>query len=152
MLLLPARPDLSFVIKELARGNSRPTISSVQNLKRCLKYIQGTKNHVFEVGRVSETKGQEESKITIWADSNWAAPRSTSGWIISWNDCILQTASKTQPSPALSSAEAEIVAGCEAAKEGRFAANLLGEIEDKKIELELRCDASAAVAFARDLG
>ena len=57
--------------------------------------------------------------MTVWSDSNWAAPRSTSGWTIVWNGCILQMASKTRSTPALSSAEAEIVAGCEAAKEGR---------------------------------
>ena len=104
------------------------------------------------VGKVKESKQQEEAKVIVWSDSNWAAPKSTSGWLISWNGCTLQTAAKTQSSPALSSAEAEIIAGCEAAKEGRFAANLLAEIDGREVELELQCDASSAIAFAQRPG
>ncbi len=61
---------------------------------------------------------------------------------------ILVTTSKTQTTTALSSAEAEIIAGTEAAKEGRFAANLLSELEGHQIDLVLFCDASAAIGFA----
>ena len=41
--LLPVRPDMSYTIKELSRDNSKPSERSVHGLKRCLKYVQGTK-------------------------------------------------------------------------------------------------------------
>ena len=52
-----------------------------------------------------------------FSDANWATSHSTSGWLIRWMNAAVFFASKKQKSVALSSAEAEIVALSEAAKE-----------------------------------
>ena len=119
----------------------------IKRLKRCLRYVNGTKNCVFIVGD-QKRKTNNDDEVLVWSDSNWMSPKSTSGWMVCWNGMTLMTASKTQSTTALSSAEAEIIAGTEAAKEGRYAANLLSELEGHEVGLVLFCDASAAIGFA----
>ena len=65
---------------------------------------------------------------------------------------MLATASRTQATPALSSCEAEIIAANEASKEGVCLKNLLNQIGGKVEMIELKCDASAAVAFGNRTG
>ena len=65
---------------------------------------------------------------------------------------ILMSTSRTQPVPALSSAEAEIIAANDAGKEGIFLQNVLREATRKEVQIELYCDASAAICFAKRQG
>ena len=118
-------------------------------LKRCIKWLKGTAKSYYSINAVTE---EENGKLVLWTDSNWAAPRSTSGWKILWGGTTLQTASRTQATSALSSAEAEIIAANEGAEEAVFLQNVLQELEGRSIVIELRCDASACVAFCRRIG
>ena len=52
-----------------------------------------------------------------YSDSDWAVKHSTSGWVFVLNQAAISWGSKKQKSVALSSCEAEIVAGSEAAKD-----------------------------------
>ena len=81
---------MNHTIKELSLDNSKQSEKSVQKLKRCLKYTQGTKNYFFVVGEVKEEEREEEHEvIEVWSDSNWAAQGNISGWVISWPGCVL---------------------------------------------------------------
>ena len=62
------------------------------------------------------------------------------------------TASKIQTTPALSSAEAEIIAASEAGKEAVYLKNIIDEIQEKPAMINIKCDASAAVSFANRVG
>jgi hypothetical protein len=80
------------------------------------------------------------------------APKSTSGLKITWGGVTLECGSRTQPVPALSSAEAEIIASNDAGKEAVYLKHLLDQIEEKPVEIDVKCDASAAVAFSDRMG
>ena len=70
---------------------------AIEGLNEALEAIKSVRDVIR-----TELKQEEEAKVIVCSDSNWAAPKSTSGWLISWNNCTLQTAAKTQSSPALS--------------------------------------------------
>ena len=148
--MVAARPDVAYAIKELSRKCSRPTQLDVIGLKRCLKYLSGTKGYVFNL-TCEDAKGRTKA-LEVHTDSNWSYPKSTSGCHIVWNGTILMTTSRTQSVPALSSAEAEIIAANDAGKEGIFLQNVLEEATGQKIQIELYCDASAAICFAKRQG
>lgn len=106
MWMIPLRPDAAFTIKELARAASKPKPAHITALRRLLKYLRGAGGDVLEITGFKE----EVSKgLTVYVDADWKAPRSTSGAVFLWNGVLIETGSKTQPVPALSSAEAEII-------------------------------------------
>eukprot|EP00965_Chrysotila_dentata_P179354 5922885-Pleurochrysis_carterae.AAC.1 len=55
--------------------------------------------------------------VSGFSDSDWATRHSTSGYVFIYNQAAISWASKKQPSDALSSCEAEIIAASEATKE-----------------------------------
>ena len=62
------------------------------------------------------------------SDSDWAVKHSTTGYVFSLGSACISWASKKQPTVALSSCEAEIMAGTEAAKEAVYLSNFLQEL------------------------
>ena len=67
------------------------------------------------------------------ADSSWEVRHSTSGYTFQMNRCTISWASKKQPTIALSSCEAEVVAAIEAAKEAVYLDNLLKSSGTSKV-------------------
>jgi hypothetical protein len=154
MWLISVRPDLSYAIKELSRHSLAPTPIRVLAVKRCLKHLKGTARQVYNLSSASSrddgysTSADSSHVLVVWTDSNWASPKSTSGSKIVWNGATLECSSPTQPVPALSTAEAEIIASNEAV----LIQHLLDQIQKGPTHIEVRCDASAAVAFSNRLG
>ena len=62
------------------------------------------------------------------SDSDWAKTKSTSGWIVMWQRAAIAWGSKQQPTIALSSCEAEIVASTKAAADTLFFRRFLTEL------------------------
>eukprot|EP00965_Chrysotila_dentata_P075445 2491522-Pleurochrysis_carterae.AAC.1 len=63
-----------------------------------------------------------------FADSDWATRHSTSSYVFIYGQAAVSWASKKQPTVALSSCEAEIVAASEAAKEAIYLRSLFAEL------------------------
>eukprot|EP00965_Chrysotila_dentata_P038395 1275760-Pleurochrysis_carterae.AAC.1 len=63
-----------------------------------------------------------------FSDSDWATRHSTSGYVFLYGQAAVSWASKKQPTVALSSCEAEIVAASEAAKEAVYLRALFNEL------------------------
>ena len=83
------------------------------------------------------------------SDSDWGVKHSTTGWVYMYNSACISWGSKKQPSVALSSCEAEIMAGSEAAKEGLYLSNFLEELSLKgKEPIDLSLDNQSAIAIA----
>ena len=61
-------------------------------------------------------------------DSDWAVRHSTTGFVFSFGSACISWASKKQPSVALSSCEAELMAASESAKEAIYLSNFLKEL------------------------
>jgi len=144
--LLPARPILAYSIKELARAVTDPKVHHIVGLKRVLRYLLRTKLCTLVL------KCDKEAGLQIWTDSDWRAPRSTSGAVYRWNGVLLEASSKTQCVPALSSGEAELIALNESGKEGRYLQQILEEIEDHPVPITLFCDSNAAIGSAKRMG
>ena len=81
--------------------------------------MRRTSSFVY-LGRTSELGlryERSDTRLYGMSDSDWAARHSTSGFLFVLNQATISWSSKRQPTVALSSCEAEIVAGSEAAKE-----------------------------------
>jgi hypothetical protein len=153
MWLMSWRPEMNFTTNKLSRKSAGPNVGDMQKLKRCLRFLRGHDFVTFDLTNFGNRNGcNEDDRIYVWVDSDWSAPRSTSGWVIVWKGTVMQTSTKTQATPAQSSAEAEVVAANEAAKEAVWLLNILEELEERKHKIVLFCDASAAVSFMKRKG
>ena len=85
-------------------------------------------------------------------DASWSLD-STSGGIISWLNCCLKAFSRKQATTALSSAEAELMALTEGAKEAIYIGLLVEQLmegvegEVGTYPIEALCDSQSAIAY-----
>ena len=74
---------------------------------------------------------QDQPQIKVHVDANWAgcskSRRSTTGYVIYFQDNVVHSASKTQNSVALSSAESELYGVCSGVTEAIHLRNVLIE-------------------------
>eukprot|EP00919_Chromeraceae_sp_WS-2016_P030095 GHVR01071427.1.p1 GENE.GHVR01071427.1~~GHVR01071427.1.p1 ORF type:complete len:252 (+),score=48.31 GHVR01071427.1:994-1749(+) len=139
-----SRPDVCYPVKELARAVSEPTTDDELKMKRMLKYWLTTRNYVQ---KLEIEKDAAEDKIDVVVDASWAneaGRRSTSGGVIRLHGFPLTWWSKTQPTVAQSTCEAELIALNLGGTEGRLAQNFPSELEIK-VGIELRSDSTSAV-------
>ena len=115
------RPDIAFASGMLCRAMSRPTPELYACALRVLGYLYRTRHLGLRYSRVS-------SPLSGMTDSDWAVKHSTSGFVFSMGSACISWGSKKQPTVALSSCEAEIMAGTEAAKEAIYLGNFLEEL------------------------
>lgn len=144
------RPDLSYVIKELARRVQRPSEEDWTALKRVLHYIKGTMFAELHL----KTNSEAPTGIHVITDANWAAPldgRSTTGLSVWWDGFLLSHKSRTQSTVAQSTCESELLALGAGVMEGRFAQTIADEL-GKQLTLEAFCDSSSAVAITARRG
>ena len=95
--------------------------------KRVLRYLKGTIEHGLEY----HGSNQEPNVLVGFSDSDWGNEvqrRSTTGYIFKMNGAAISWKSQRQETVALSTAEAEYMALCTAAKEAMFLRSILHEI------------------------
>ena len=144
------RPDVAFATKELCREFSVPNRNSFAKLKRLVRYLVGTQRLVYEF------KAQPlPVHVDVFTDTDFAGcketRRSTSGGVIMLGGHTVRHWSRTQPTIALSSGEAElggIGAGIAEALGFQSLARDLGWT----YEIRVHSDASAAIGIARRRG
>ncbi|KAE8999256.1 hypothetical protein PR002_g18510 [Phytophthora rubi] len=146
------RPDLAYALGQLSRFVSKPTTKHVGALKRVLRYLVGT----TEYG-IRYLKGPADGNAAIvlqgFCDSDWASDsetrKSTSGFVFTLASGAIAWMSRRQPIIALSTAEAEYVAACEATMEATAEGNILTEIlAHHTIKPVIGIDSSAAHVMA----
>ena len=115
------RPDIAFSTGMLCRAMGRPTPELLERSKRVLGYLYRTRH----IGLRYEAS---KSHLEGFSDSDWGVKHSTSGHVFRLGSATISWASKKQPSVALSSCEAEIMAGSEAAKEAIYLSSFLNEL------------------------
>ncbi len=123
---MPERPDCSYVIKELARHVAHPTAQDWASLKRVLRYISGTTSAELQL---SADKSAQD--IQCYVDASWASDvlcKGTSAGLLYVNGFLCNHWSRTQPTIALSSCEAEIIALNVGGVESLYVKTLLEEI------------------------
>ena len=149
---------MQFSAKEICRGMSKPKPSDFRKLKKLARFLVGMR----EVRWNYEWQSEEESGVMrIMVDSDWAGctatRRSTSGGAIIAGKHTLKTWATTQPTVALSSAEAEYYALVDGAARGLAIKNTVNELGAKMqtpimTNVMLGTDSSSAKSFASRRG
>ena len=138
------RPDVAYLVKELARKTQHPTQVFVWSVKRVIRHVKGTLNSWFEM-EIDES--EPEWSIKAYSDSSWGSEedrKSTSGGLLQIQGFTLLTWSRTQPVITLSSCEAELLACNQAALEAILVQHLLRELQ-LIADIVVYCDNSGTI-------
>ena len=136
------RPDIALSTGLLCRAMGRPTPELFDAALRVLGYLYRNRHLGL---RYEASKGSLEG----FSDSDWAVKHSTSGFTFHIGSATVSWSSKKQTSVALSSCEAEIVAGSEAAKEAIYLSSFLRELGlDMSEPPPLKLDNKSAIDLA----
>ena len=136
------RPDVAYSVGMLCRAMAKPTPELMAAAQRVLMYLYRTR----ELGLRYEC---DKSDIFGMTDSDWAVKHSTSGFVFKFCQAAISWASKKQPTVALSSCEAEIMAASEATKEAVYLSRLGQELGvSDGSPLSLHCDNRSATDVA----
>ena len=153
MFILSARPDMAYAVKEAARNMSQPTEKHEVSLKRCLRYLKGSREDTFRL-TWREDDADDLQVLRVTADANWGAKpdrRSTSGIIVWWKGIPLMFSSRTQATISLSTAEAELAALTSGVADAMLVKSMLSEL-GVEVKLKACSDSSSALAIASRLG
>lgn len=125
-LMLGSRPDLAYAINKLAQYSSKPTQRHWKGVKRIIRFVKRTAYTALVLGH-RDTCG--ERTITGYFDAAYMDDttdrHSTMGYIFFYLGCPISWSSKKQHTIALSTTEAEYLAGTEATKESMWIAAFL---------------------------
>ena len=107
---IPIRPDVAYSVKELARALAHPLKEDLIKLKTLLRYMKSTSDYRFVLQPDVKLSGTSDQNmdLDVFVDSDWAGcpntRKSTSGFLILFLGCPIAFGSRTQQTPALSSA------------------------------------------------
>ena len=143
------RPDISACVGILCRFSANPTKLNWVQLKRILRYLNGTINFALRIGESSETK------LRAFSDSDWARDRvdrkSTTGVLLRLSASTLCWKTAKQNSVALSTTEAEHIALSEATKLVIWMRRLLAELGcHQKDGTEISEDNQGAIVWSTE--
>ncbi|KAK2372557.1 putative mitochondrial protein [Trifolium repens] len=150
--LCQSRPDISYAVGYISRFMSKPLKSHFLAAKRILRYINGTVHYgvLFPY-----SSNRETLELVGFSDADWCGDKierkSTSGYLFKFQGAPVSRCSKKQSVIALSSCEAEYVAGSLASCQANWLQSLLSEmgiIEDITVVLNL--DNKSAINLAKN--
>lgn len=149
--LLHTRPDLSYAVGVLSRYMQSPKESHGNAMKHCLRYLKGTTSY----GLTFEKTGQRASRLIGYSDSSHNVDpddgRSTTGHIFYFGTSPITWCSQKQDTVALSSCEAEFMAGTEAARQAIWLQDLLYEVIGvSSTKTVIRIDNRSAIALTKN--
>lgn len=145
-----SRPDISFAVNRLARKVANPTESDWKQVKHLLRYLSGTVNLGIKYAR----KGS--CAITSYSDSDYAGDtdtsKSTTGFVILFNNAVFHWKTQLQRHVTLSSTEAEVIALCSLSKELSWINRMSQElriVQEEKVVI--KCDNQSALRIAQSV-
>ena len=126
-LTVCTRPDISFAVNLCARNVETPTENNKKAITKILRYLKTTMNHGLLYQKCVKNLG-----FVVHSDSDFATDRkdskSTTGYVISLNNCVITWKTTKQKAVSTSTVEAEYIAACAAVKEVIWLNHLLTEI------------------------
>ncbi len=150
-LMLGTRPDIAYTVAALGRHAANPGVEHQHALDRLFRYLRGTSNYklVYQHG---VTDGDD---LVGYVDADWGSDvndhKSTSGYVFKLAGGAISWSSKKQGCVALSSTEAEYVAGAHAAKEAIWLGRLFAGLQQPfTFPISLRIDNQSAIAIAKN--
>jgi hypothetical protein len=105
-----ARPDISYAVSVLRRCSLSPTLPLLDDAFRALRYLRSEP----ELGI---TYTRSSASLAGMSDSDWSTGRSTTGWAFLYGNAAISWSSAEQPTIALSTCEAEVMAASSASDE-----------------------------------
>ena len=149
--LLHTRPDLAYSVGVLSRYMHSPRASHGAAMKQCLRYLQGTASFGLTFQRVAS----KVPRLIGYSDSSYnTCPndgKSTTGHIFYLGESPITWCSQKQDVVALSSCEAEFMAGKEAARQALWLQELLSEVTGRPNEkVTIRIDNQSAIALTKN--
>lgn len=122
------RPDINASVTILSQYNKNPTQVDLNEAKRVLRYLKGTKHLSLKLGN-SNDRNLKIKNLYGYADADWAQEKSdrksNSGNIFMFNGSPISWSCKKQVSVALSSTEAEYISLADASQEAIWLRRLL---------------------------
>lgn len=144
-----SRPDIAYSVSYLSQYLDRPTKSLWTQAKRCLRYLKETSN----LGLLF--KRTEQKCIETYSDSDWAGNisdrKSVSGSVTLYNGCTVTWISRKQNCVALSTVEAEYIAGATSACDLLYIKGLYYDFNtpDSDIKCVLYMDNKGAIQLSK---
>jgi hypothetical protein len=147
-LVTGTRPDLTFAISCLSQFSSAPNKSHVAAVKRCLRYIKGTRNLalVFPYHDDFYVAGFSDSDYGNCVDTR----RSVSGYIFRLGLSTISWRSQKQKSVSTSTTEAEYVALSKAAKHFMWLKTALEDLGFPGTPMAMFCDNRSTIDLAEN--
>ncbi|KAI7939977.1 hypothetical protein MJO28_013629 [Puccinia striiformis f. sp. tritici] len=116
-LSVTTRPDITYVVGCLSQFLKTPGILHWNAAVHTLRYLKGSK----DFGITLRKTPINDLNFEAFVDASWAScqitGKSTTGYLILWNDNLISWRSKKQATHSLSSTEAECIAITEVTKE-----------------------------------
>nr|ADE10054.1 rve superfamily protein [Tremella fuciformis] len=122
------RPDIAYAASLLCRFISKWSLAHWRAAKHLLRYLRGTS----DLALTFDAHGGRRALLG-WADADWGGcldtRRSTTGYIFNTYGGIVSWKSRRQPTVALSTTQAELLASTEAGKEAIWLRQLLNDLD-----------------------
>ena len=122
-LMHATRPDIAYTVIRLSQFSAQPRISHWDGLKRILRYLKATQGTALVLGAHDTdshlTPLEDTAELIGYFDAahaDTANRRSTCGYVFLWYGSPISWCSRVQRTVALSTTEAEYMAGTEATK------------------------------------
>ncbi|KAK2436692.1 secreted RxLR effector protein [Trifolium repens] len=148
LYLTASRPDITFAVGVCARYQSEPKVSHLNQVKRILKYVNGTCDYGMMYSHC------EDSKLSGYCDADWAGSaddrKSTSGGCFFLGSNLISWFSKKQNCVALSTAEAEYVAAGSSCTQLVWMKQMLKEYDVEQDVITLYCDNLSAINISKN--
>jgi hypothetical protein len=150
-----SRPDISTAVGILCRFNHNPNEEHLAAAKRVWAYLKGHPSDGLTYKR--HVKGEELNDLYIMSDADWAGcpdtRKSTSGYVVMFAGAPVSWISKKQECNALSSCEAEYIAGSIAAQEAMWFKNMINDLHIPGLKIDqipFYVDNQSAIAVAKN--
>ncbi|RLN29846.1 putative mitochondrial protein [Panicum miliaceum] len=145
------QPDISFDVGYVSRFMEKPRQEHLAAVKYLLRYIAGTVD--FGIVYPKITKGN--NRLTGYSDSDLGGDvderKSTTGVIFFLGEMVISWQSQKQKIVALSSCEAEYMAGAAGACQAMWLSRLLGDIAGANVQQPvLKMDNQSAIALSKN--
>ena len=148
---IACRPDLAYCASQLGKVQSAPKHVHMRHLKHALAYLSGTRGYGLRYGPT-----EHGERINAYCDAAWAddkqTRRSTGGYVAYMSGAPISYHSRVLRTVALSTAESELQAATEAAKDLCHLRNVTDGFDASQGNAtRLAEDSSAALAIATDV-
>ncbi|KAK2364020.1 putative mitochondrial protein [Trifolium repens] len=148
LYLTASRPDITYAVGVCARYQADPKVSHMTQVKRILKYVNGTSDYGIMYSHC------EDSTLYGYCDADWAGSaddrKSTSGGCFFLGTNLISWFSKKQNCVALSTAEAEYIAAGSSCSQLVWMKQMLKEYNVEQNALTLYCDNMSAINISKN--